>query len=80
MTLPAQPSAPAADRLIGARTPFGRPVAWADVAMVSDIGDSHDLKQLYESCLPFERLLVMLQGSDTLLNSTQRRPKDQQAL
>lgn len=44
------PSAPpGAARVIDVRTPFGRPVAWADVAMVSDIGDSHALND--DRCL-----------------------------
>jgi serine/threonine protein phosphatase PrpC len=35
--------------LIEARTPFGRPVAWAHVAMITDIGDSHELND--DRCL-----------------------------
>jgi serine/threonine protein phosphatase PrpC len=40
---------PAVDRVLEVRTPFGRPVAWAEIAMVSDIGDSHDLND--DRCL-----------------------------
>jgi serine/threonine protein phosphatase PrpC len=41
--------APAVERQLELRTPFGRPVAWAEVAMVSDIGDSHELND--DRCL-----------------------------
>ena len=35
--------------MIHIETAFGRPVAWADVAMVTDIGDSHELND--DRCL-----------------------------
>jgi serine/threonine protein phosphatase PrpC len=38
-----------ADRLLSFQTPFGRPVNWADAAMVTDIGDSHELND--DRCL-----------------------------
>jgi serine/threonine protein phosphatase PrpC len=41
--------APAVERQLELRTPYGRPVAWAEVAMVSDIGDSHELND--DRCL-----------------------------
>ena len=37
------------ERQLELRTPFGRPVAWAEVAMVSDSGDSHELND--DRCL-----------------------------
>lgn len=40
---------PAVDHLLALETPFGRPVQWADVALVSDIGDSHELND--DRCL-----------------------------
>ncbi len=40
---------PAAERQLEPRTPYGHPVAWAEVAMVSDIGDSHELND--DRCL-----------------------------
>ena len=40
---------PAVDHLLALETPFGRPVQWADVALVTDIGDSHDLND--DRCL-----------------------------
>lgn len=36
-------------RLLDVSAPWGRPVDWAEVAMVSDIGDSHDLND--DRCL-----------------------------
>jgi serine/threonine protein phosphatase PrpC len=42
-------AAPDANRVIDVRTPFGRPVGWAEVAMVTDIGDSHELND--DRCL-----------------------------
>ena len=45
----AHAEAPAVERQLELRTPFGRPVAWAEVAMVSDIGDSHELND--DRCL-----------------------------
>jgi serine/threonine protein phosphatase PrpC len=40
---------PAVGRQLELRTPYGRPVAWAEVAMVSDLGDSHELND--DRCL-----------------------------
>jgi serine/threonine protein phosphatase PrpC len=40
---------PRADRLLTFETPFGRPVQWAQVALVSDSGDSHELND--DRCL-----------------------------
>jgi serine/threonine protein phosphatase PrpC len=42
-------AAPAVGRQLELRTPFGCPVAWAEVAMVSDIGDTHELND--DRCL-----------------------------
>jgi serine/threonine protein phosphatase PrpC len=36
-------------RLLSVETPFGRPVHWAEVALVTDIGDSHELND--DRCL-----------------------------
>jgi len=43
------PSAPPVDHLLALETPFGKPVHWADVALVTDIGDSHELND--DRCL-----------------------------
>jgi serine/threonine protein phosphatase PrpC len=37
------------NRLLALETPFGRPVHWAEVALVTDIGDSHELND--DRCL-----------------------------
>ena len=37
------------DRLLSIETPFGRPVRWAKVAMVTDAGDAHELND--DRCL-----------------------------
>jgi serine/threonine protein phosphatase PrpC len=44
-----QPDIPRVERQLEPRTPYGHPVAWAEVAMVSDIGDSHELND--DRCL-----------------------------
>jgi serine/threonine protein phosphatase PrpC len=49
MSPPLEPAASAANRVVDVRTPFGRPVAWAEVATISDIGDSHELND--DRCL-----------------------------
>jgi serine/threonine protein phosphatase PrpC len=49
MSPPLESVAPAANRVVDVRTPFGRPVAWAEVATVTDIGDSHELND--DRCL-----------------------------
>ncbi|MBV9132051.1 MAG: protein phosphatase 2C domain-containing protein, partial [Chloroflexi bacterium] len=49
MSVTPQPVAPSANRMIDVRTPFGRPVSWAEVALVSDPGDSHELND--DRCL-----------------------------
>src|SRR3954453_21530687 len=40
---------PVASSVLDVRTPYGRPVAWAETAMVTDIGDSHELND--DRCL-----------------------------
>ena len=42
-------SVPVVNRLLRVSAPWGQPVDWAEVAMVSDIGDSHDLND--DRCL-----------------------------
>ena len=49
MSVTPQQVAPSANRMIDVRTPFGRPVSWAEVALVSDPGDSHELND--DRCL-----------------------------
>jgi serine/threonine protein phosphatase PrpC len=49
VTEPAAPQTPPVNRVLGLETPFGRPVHWAEVAVVTDIGDSHDLND--DRCL-----------------------------
>jgi serine/threonine protein phosphatase PrpC len=46
---PAASSAAAVDYLLTFETPFGRPVHWAEVALVTDPGDSHELND--DRCL-----------------------------
>ncbi|MBV9579358.1 MAG: protein phosphatase 2C domain-containing protein [Chloroflexi bacterium] len=45
----AESEAPAVERQLELSTPFGHPVAWAEIGMVSDIGDSHELND--DRCL-----------------------------
>ena len=49
MARDASEAPPPVERLLEPRTPLGRPVGWAEVAMVSDIGDSHELND--DRCL-----------------------------
>ena len=49
MALDESEAPPPVERLLEPRTPLGRPVGWAEVAMVSDIGDSHELND--DRCL-----------------------------
>ncbi len=46
---PVAPSTPPVNRLLRIQTPFGGPVSWAAVGMVTDIGDSHALND--DRCL-----------------------------
>jgi serine/threonine protein phosphatase PrpC len=46
---PTAPQPPPVEQQLAIETPFGRPVHWADVAVVTDIGDSHELND--DRCL-----------------------------
>lgn len=51
LTIEPPPStpAPSAARLLSLETPYGKPLSWAEVAVVTDTGDSHSLND--DRCL-----------------------------